>query len=397
MSKDTNVKIQIVGCDSDKLSAKVQQISQLSSFPVSSFQINPSEPDEFYDKTQTLPEILIFLLDDHSTNCLEHLSSIPQTQRPILIVIGEYSDSRFMRLSMRAGARDFLAEPADSHEIKACLQRLIIEQKQAHATSKGQLITVLNAKGGSGASLVACNLAHIATVATGESNVLIDMDLQFGAQSLLLDLRPEHTVVEALHDIQSLDFAAIEGYMTRHKSGLRLLSTLHEQVVLPGEVSVEALNKLLELSLDNYDNVFVDMPRSIDLLTATILDRSSHIIIVVQQTLAHMRDAKRLVKILKSDLVIAEKNIHIVINRYNSDSSLTAKDIQLTLECSNIFTIPNDYEKVATTTNLGVPLMDYAKKAPITQALIDLLAPLGIDIKDDYKRKGWFKRLFAKD
>jgi len=225
---------------------------------------------------------------------------------------------------------------------------------------------------------------------------LMDMDLQFGTQSLLLDLKPEHTVVEALNDINDLDFAAIEGYMARHSSGLRLLSTLHEQIVLPGEIEVEHLEKLLNLTLANYDNVFIDLPRSIDPLSACILDKSEHIVIVVQQTLAHMRDAKRLVRILKSELTIAEKNITIVVNRFNKDSSLSIKDIQATLECTNLVKIPNDYEKVATATNLGIPLLDYAKDTSITNALIDLVESLDIEINESFRQKGFFKKLFSK-
>ena len=109
-----------------------------------------------------------------------------------------------------------------------------------------------------------------------------------------------------------------------------------------------------------------------------------------------MRDAKRLVKILKSELNIAEKSIIIVVNRFNGDSSIPAKDIQATLECSNLVKIPNDYEKVATATNLGIPLLDYAKNTPITNALIQLVEHLGIEINDSYKTKGFFSKLFKK-
>ena len=385
MSRES-ISIQIIGSDQKKLTLQQSLFSSLVNKKIEARLINNEHPELMFSNHE-LPDILLFILDNKNISTLEYLSSLSSNIRPALVVIATNNDNQLMRLSMQAGARDFFVDPTDPNEIKQCLLQLISECKQTTNVRLGTLTTIINAKGGSGASLIACNLAHIASVVSSASAVLVDMDLQFGTQSLLLDLKPKHTVVEALNDIKELDFAAIEGYMARHSSGLRLLSTLHEQIVLPGEINVENLSKLLDLSLGNYDNVFIDLPRLIDPLSACILDRSDHIVIVVQQTLAHMRDAKRLVKILKSELNIAEKNIIIVVNRFNAESSLSLKEIHTTLECSNLFKIPNDYEKVATATNLGIPLLDYAKNSPITHSLIDLVGTLDIEVNERYKNK----------
>ena len=394
MSKD-KISIQIIGNDHTLLTQLSNRYSSLINQDVTAKLINITNPSLTFDK-EGYPHILIFLLDNSNLSTLDYLTSIPTHQRPALVIIASSQDNNLMRRSMQAGARDFFSISTEADEIKQCLFQLISEYKHKIGGKNGNLTTVINAKGGSGASLIACNIAHITAVTSSASTVLMDMDLQFGTQSLLLDVKPQHTVIEALNNIKQLDFSAIEGYQTRHNSGLRLLSTLHEQIVLPGEVNVDDMTDLLNLSLANYDNVFIDLPRLIDPLSACILDKSNHIVIVVQQTLAHMRDAKRLVKILKSELNIAEKSIIIVVNRFNGDSSIPAKDIQATLECSNLVKIPNDYEKVATATNLGIPLLDYAKNTPITNALIQLVEHLGIEINDSYKTKSFFNKLFKK-
>jgi pilus assembly protein CpaE len=125
-----------------------------------------------------------------------------------------------------------------------------------------------------------------------------------------------------------------------------------------------------------------------------MLERSDQIVVVIQQSLAHMRDAKRLTRILKSELGISEKNIIVVVNRFDSNSSLQVKDIQSTLECSEVFTIPNDFEKVAQSINLGIPLYNYARKAPITKALLAFTEALKVNIDEEHKEKGFFHRLF---
>ncbi len=393
MQKES-ISIQILGSSQTKLTQYRSQISALINKEVTTLLYNSSTPDLlFIFKEKKPPDLLIFLLDDTTIAALNQLTALPTVIRPVLLVIAADNDKQQMRLAMQAGARDFFTSPVDNQELHKSLNQIIFDMRRGRS-HQGTLTTIINAKGGSGGSFITCNLAHIASALSNSSVVLIDFDLQFGTQSLNLDIKPQHTIVEALNDVKQLDFDAIDGYMSRHKSGLRLLSTSYEQVVLPGEIIVEHLDQMLTLIISHYDHIFIDLPRHIDPLSATILERSDQIVIIVQQSLAHMRDAKRLTRILKSEFNIAEKNILIVVNRYDANSHLELKDIQTNLEASVIYKIPNDYDRVANSTNLGIPLCDYARKADITKAMISLAESLNVTIRDEFKEKGFFRKLF---
>lgn len=389
-----SISILIIGSDSKELERQRTMIATLMDKPVVSLLLDKGlQSLPFSQKNH--PDILIFLLDSGNISILNYLSTLPKVIRPALLVITASEDNNLMRLAMQAGACDFFTTPVDERELHKALTRLISFCQYVGDAGQGVLTTIVNAKGGSGGSLIACNLAHITAVASDAKTILIDMDLQFGTQSLLLDLRPEHTMIEALSQIAHLDIMALEGYTAKHRSNLRLLSVLDENIVLPGEISAESINQLLAMSLTNYDRVFIDLPRLIDPVSATILDKSNQIIIVVQQTLSHMRDAKRLIKILKSEFSVTDKNILILVNRYNPNSSLQLKDIQSTLDELNIVMIPNDYERVASATNLGVPLFDYARNTPITQAILELAEILDVKIHPSFKKISFFKSLFT--
>jgi pilus assembly protein CpaE len=393
MQKDA-ISIQILGSNPSKLSQYRSQISSLINKEITTQLYNSSTPDllSLY-KDKKPPDLLILLLDDATLAALNALITLPTANRPVLLVIAPDNDKQQMRLAMQAGARDFFTSPINEQELHKSLNQIIFDMRRGRAKT-GTLITVINAKGGSGGSFIACNLAHVAAVLSDSTAVLIDFDLQFGTQSLNLDLKPQHTIVEALNDVTQLDFDAIDGYMSLHGSGLRLLSTSFEQVVLPGEIIVENLDQLLTLLISHYDQIFIDLPRHIDPLSATILERSDQIVIVVQQSLSHMRDAKRLTRILKSEFNIAEKNILIVINRFDPGSSLQLADIQANLESSVLYKIPNDYERVANSTNLGIPLYDYARNSAITKAIISLAESLNVPIREEFKEKSFFRKLF---
>ncbi|WP_340123223.1 AAA family ATPase [Methylobacter svalbardensis] len=392
MQKKT-VSIQILGSNLSKLSQYHSQISSLINKEITTLLYENSALGNLYTD-KTLPEVLIFLLDNVTLEALNQLTSMPSADRPALLVIAEDHDKQLMRLAMQAGARDFFSHPVDNQELLKSLTQILFDLRRGRS-KQGTLTTVINAKGGSGGSFIACNLAHIASALSDSSVVLLDFDLQFGSQSLNLDIIPQHTIVEALNDVTQLDFDAIDGYMCIHKSGLRLLSTTYEQLVLPGDILVENLDHLLTLISSNYDHVFVDLPRQIDPLSAAILERSDQIVIIVQQSLAHMRDAKRLTGLLKLEFNIAEKDILIVVNRYHDKGSLDLKDIQSTIESSAIYKIPNDYDSVSQSTNLGIPLYDYARKSPITKNMVSLAESLGVTFRDEFKEKGFFKKLFS--
>jgi len=391
--QNDSISIQLLGSSQSRLVQYRNQIASLINKEVSTLLFDNSMPGPLY-KDKKPPDLLIFLLDDITIEALNQLTALPSAIRPALLVIAADNNKELMRLAMQAGARDFFTHPVDEQDLHKSLNQIIFDLRRGQ-TKQGILTTVINAKGGSGASFIVCNLAHISSVLSNSSVVLMDFDLQFGTQSLNLDIKPQHTIIDALNDVIELDFDAIDGYMTLHKSGLRLLTTTPEQLILPNEVSVENIDQLLTLALSHYNRVFIDLPRYINHLSATLLERSDQIVIVIQQTLIHMRDAKRLTRILKSEFNIAEKNILIVVNRYNANSSLGLNDIQTALESSAIYKIPNDYDPVTHSINLGIPLYDYARNSAITKAMISLAKSLNVPIRDEFKEKGFLKRLFG--
>jgi pilus assembly protein CpaE len=387
-----NISLQILGSSQSKITYHRSQITSLINKEITTLLYNGYSQEPLY-KDKTPPSLLIFLLDSVTLEALAQLTALPSSHRPALLVIAQDNNKEQMRLAMQAGARDFFTEPLNKDELHKSLNQILFDLRRGRS-HQGRLTAVINAKGGSGGSFITCNLAHIASALSDSSVVLMDLDLQFGSQSLNLDLKPQHTIVEAISDVAQLDYDALDGYMAHHKSGLKLLTTLQEQLVLPGEVSIDHLDKLLTLAISSYDLIFVDLPRQIDSVSATVLERADHVIIVVQQSLAHMRDAKRLVKILKSEFNLASKNIIIVVNRYDADAHMQIKDIQTTLEIQEVLTIPNDYEKVAQSTNLGIPLYDYARNANITKAIVSLAEALNVNLKDEFKSKNFLKKIF---
>jgi pilus assembly protein CpaE len=152
-----------------------------------------------------------------------------------------------------------------------------------------------------------------------------------------------------------------------------VLANTHQQVALPGEINIARLNRLLDILQDTYDQVIIDLPRQIDLFTTTVLERAGRVVLCMQQSLNHVQDASRLSSILQDDLSISKEQIIVVVNRYDMKNQVTLADISHHLPGLRHVTVPNDYKRVSDNVDLGVPLYEQSRKAPITRAICSLM------------------------
>ena len=77
--------------------------------------------------------------------------------------------------AMRAGAREFIERPTTTTDLLEAFVRLTAAQRKVQpGGTRGKVFTVVNAKGGSGATTVAVNLALALQAAHGNT-ALVDM------------------------------------------------------------------------------------------------------------------------------------------------------------------------------------------------------------------------------
>jgi pilus assembly protein CpaE len=325
---------------------------------------------------QQLPDALILHLGEKSHAELESLAARPVDKRPALIVVGSGGDTNVLRLAMQAGARDLLPLPLVEADLIAALQR-IERDRRTDAARAGSVLAFMNAKGGCGSTLLACNVAHTLTTLSDRSVTLVDLDLQFGAIPVYFDLFPKRGMLQALENIEGLDAAALRGYLAEHSSGLRILGQAAQDTLPMRAVTPQHLNQLLHVAGQGADYVIVDLPRRIDAATAVVLERAQQVVLVVQQSIATLRDATRLMNCLRRELGVSKDRILVVVNRYNKEAGITTEDIRTTLSCGDLSLVPNDYKNVSECVNTGVPLLARAPNAAITRAVVELQCRLG--------------------
>ncbi len=324
-----------------------------------------------------MPDVLLLRFDPEHLAELATLAEKDPAARPPLVVVGPPANPEVMRLAIRSGAKDFLVEPLRPEDLIESLGRVRREPRGDAERTPGQLDVVVGAAGGVGSSFIACNLAHLTVATAARSCLLLDLDVNYAPLAHFLDLNPERGLIEALEALETLDEHALQGYVSKHRSGLHVMCTVPKSVVLSRDLQAERLAKLLQVLTAQYQHVIVDSPHHIDPLNATVFGMARSVLLVLQQSVLHVKNAARLLSILTKELALPRERVRIVVNRYSKRSTVQLEDIQRALDFPKVLAVPNHYKLSLDSIDTAMPLFDLDKDAAVVRSLRDLQAELG--------------------
>ena len=168
--------------------------------------------------------VLVDVPTDNHTLALRAIELIHQEVRDAAIfAVGSMSQPQVIVSAMRSGAREFIERPTTTTDLLEAFVRLTAAQRKVDREGpRGKVFTVVNAKGGSGATTTAVNLALALHSAHG--NVALVDIAPLGHAALHMNLKPQFTVADAIRNLHRLDSSLLESFMTRHSGGLQLLA-----------------------------------------------------------------------------------------------------------------------------------------------------------------------------
>jgi pilus assembly protein CpaE len=327
-------------------------------------------------------------------------------ERPEVAVflVGEPLESDDLLRAMRAGAQEVLRRPFDRATLERAVERVsaVRSSKEGRAT-RHALITVYSAKGGSGVSMIAANLAVSLRVHDGRDVALADFDDQAGDAAFLLGVKPQRTMADLLSAAR-LDSASVQDALARHESGLYVLPQ-PERLERTGDVRPREAGAVLEMLSSIFDVVVVDAPHTLGDVALEILDRSSTVLLLVEQSVTSVRAARRALEVFRArDYVTIPHRVRVIVNRYSPKSPVSREQIAETLELPIFATIANDYPSVIRSINEGRPLCDPASHsaagrdlAALSRRLMaaDRVSPVTAGTKPASDRHG-LARLFGR-
>ena len=347
---------------------------------------------------QTDPDIGVVAIDADPEKALTLLANIREASPDCsLLVVSSSSDGQLILRAMRAGAKEFLTQPVGIEELVSALDR-IGNQKGGKGEGKArscQVLAVAGATGGVGSTSLAVNLGCVLASHERNSVALVDLDLSLGDADVFLDTIPDYTLVDVAQNISRLDFTLLKRSMTKHASGLYLLPR-PVQLQDTSLITPDALNRVFGLLKATFSHVIIDLSKSYSRVDMAALEAAQHALLVTQLDLPCLRNVVRLMMSFE-DVEGLKDKVRIIVNRVGLDNGqISLKKAQETIGRDIFWQLPNDYRVMVEMRNNGVPLIEQAPRAGITQSIVTLSEALAgaetaASEKDDDQqgKNGW--------
>ena len=271
-------------------------------FPDVELEVFPSAQPQALNGKAVACDVLVVEVDgsDLTESALRVFNVTPQRK---VIAAARNADPEDVRRMFRAGAADVLTSPYSQEALRAAFAEIFRQNQQEEAS--GRVVSIIGASGGAGVTTVALNLAAMAgSLQTKRRSpartnaAVLDLDLQFGDADLALNLEPRSTVIDLLQAEQRFDGHFLEGAMTEHSSGLKLLAA-PSKVVPMDALSPAFASKIVAQSAKLHPYTFVDLPHSVTDWSLAILRESSLLVLVAPATVQGAVGARRLLQAME--------------------------------------------------------------------------------------------------
>ncbi|MBF0305560.1 MAG: hypothetical protein HQL41_07930, partial [Alphaproteobacteria bacterium] len=209
-----------------------------------------------------------------------------------------------MRRLMRLGITDLLPQPIQAPDVLSAVQAAIDAARgkiAGRGAAEGVAIGLLKAGGGAGTTTLAvqaaCALGHGADPA---GICVLDLDPQFGAAALHLDLPQRVSMLDLLADPERLDASMLRSSAARHKSGVDLLAAPPGVQRIDG-VAPEDAAALVRIAREEYRLVLVDLPLAWTAWTRAALTACDAVAVVLRLDVPSVHHARRQLETLAEE------------------------------------------------------------------------------------------------
>jgi pilus assembly protein CpaE len=310
--------------------------------------LSSTDLDTLAHATTTQPDVVVVDLREQSH--LPPALPLLRRQHPATgIVIVASLDPVLMLEAMRAGVTECITEPLNRADLEAAIARVVAQRPMG--AKAGQVFAFLGAKGGVGTTTVAVNVAAALAQIYPNETLLMDLHLTNGDASVFLGAEAPFSMVDALDNAHRLDEAFFRKLVIRTKSGVDLLASSARALAAP--VDIRRLRGLVEFAASHYRFVVLDVPR-FDAAVVDALEAAARIVIVVNQELATVRNASRVITALRRRY--GEKKVSVVVGRSDRLAEIGCEDVERAVGGAVKQTFPSDYRLAQHALNKGRPI-----------------------------------------
>ncbi len=209
----------------------------------------------------------------------------------------------------------------------------------------GSVIGFVSAKGGCGATTLACHSASHLRYATKKEVLLADLDMASGIVGTIMQIAARYSLHDALQNLQRMDLKLWKGLVAAGQSGVDVIPAPPDITVSSAIATSRKLPPMLRFWRMHYDLTIHDLGHGITQPLLDVLDSIDTLVLVTTNEMLALRQAKNMIQALTARNVGANR-LKLVINRMPKRTQIQLPELEKVMGYSIYADIPNDYVKL---------------------------------------------------
>ncbi len=309
-----------------------------------------------------------------------HLDSVSPATRVLLMTSGEPKEDAgwvagvihdgadgaalFEAIRVAAG----VIPPAGGTDDDTEAPPAVVPRREHHG--RATLIVVFSGKGGTGASMVAANLAVALAGGSEGRTVLIDSDLQFGDAAAMLHVESHLlTIADLAATGEDIEPTFLDDVLATGPGEVRVLRSAPSPE-LADIVTAARLRAMIRAVSKSYEFVVVDTPSHLDERTVEAFELADRVVVVSSYNMTAVRSAKASIALLVA-LGVSRDRIAVVLNHTRPRVSYRREDVEEILACHAVADLPYD-PRVDESLDSGSPIVLSQPRAELSRRLVML-------------------------
>jgi pilus assembly protein CpaE len=260
----------------------------------------------------------------------------------MVIVLHTSAEPEKILSALRAGANEYIFPPLGAN-LCAALERKSAERSQTRAglRGKGKTAAFLSAKGGCGATTLACHVAVELGRHAAQHVLLADLDLSAGMISFLMRSQSPYTVLDAVHNLHRLDPNYWKALCSNGYPGLEIISapSLCSTAAQP---EPEQLRHVLSFARSMYEWTVVDLGRGLSPVAMIAFEEIDEVYLVSTMDMPALHAATQVARALVTSNY-GRNRIRLVLNRTPARPDATPQELEKLLGHPIYAMLPDDY------------------------------------------------------
>lgn len=302
-----------------------------------------------------------------------------------IVAVHSEVDPKLLRETMRAGVREFLAQPFERQTLVDALKtvRALVERKPPVLESTSQIFAFLPSKAGVGTSTIALNISGALARRTNMHVLLADFDLNSGMMRFMLKLQNEYSVLDAVENSLRID----EHLWPQLVTSFGGLDVLHAGQVNPSlRIEGAQIRALMEFLRRNYQALCFDLSGNLERYSIEIMQDAKRILLVCTPEIPSLHLAREKIHYLKNFEL--DTRVAVILNRAGKKAVFNKAQVEEILGVPVAHAFPNDYFGVNRAMTAGTFLEQDSELGKLfTQFAADL-----VERRDSSQKEG--KRKF---